>query len=472
MTELDRKIKEVFYEEYVYKDDKIRSLFSGYSLPSFIKDWILRRFLDPETDEIKESALLSFLETYVPQEGDKVKGWLISHEGKSKKFLSRIIVQPDVKSGELRFSIPELGIRFSETLIPKYLVRSYPSLAGGEHWGVVELTYVREEKKGYIELTDFKPFKPYKVNLDFFVHAREHFSLEEWVDLLLRSMEYNPEGFDSFEQKLYFLLRLLVFVEPNLNLVELAPKGTGKSYVFGNLSKYGWLVSGGFVSRAKLFFDISRNTPGLVERYDFIALDEIQTIRFSDPDEIRGALKSYLENGTFTVGNYRGTGLAGFILLGNIPLDSEGKPLNSLYFEELPDVFKESALIDRFHGFIKGWKLPRMHEGMKVRGYALNVEYFSDVLHLLRKRGEYRAFLEEKVKVKGKADTRDKKAILKIASALLKVLYPNVLQNPPSDREVEKYCLEPAKELRRTIKEQLSLLDSEFKPEIPIMCIF
>jgi len=205
--------------------------------------------------------------------------------------------------------------------------------------------------------------------------------------------------------------------------------------------------------------------------YDFIAVDEVQTIRFSDPDEIRGALKSYLENGTFTVGNYRGTGLAGFVLLGNIPLDSQGKPLNPIYFEELPEVFKESALIDRFHGFIKGWKLPRMHEGMKVKGYALNVEYFSDVLHLLRKRGEYRVFFEEKVKVKGKADTRDKKAVLKIASALLKLLYPNLLQSPPSDREAEKYCLEPAKELRRTIKEQLSLLDPEFKPEIPVMYI-
>jgi len=199
MTELDRKIKEIFYEEYVYKDDRVRSLFSGFSLPSFIKDWILKKFLDPETDEIKESSLLTFLETYVPQEGDKIKGWLISHEGKSKKFLSRIIVQPDVKSGELRFSVPELGIRFSETLIPKYLVRNNPSLAGGEHWGVVELTYVKEEKKGYIELTEFKPFKPYKVNLDYFIKAREHFSLEEWVDLLLRSMEYNPEGFKDFE---------------------------------------------------------------------------------------------------------------------------------------------------------------------------------------------------------------------------------------------------------------------------------
>jgi ATP-dependent Lon protease len=469
MTELDRKIKDIFYEEYVYKDDKVRSLFSGLSLPSFIKDWILRRFLDPETDEINESALLSFLETYVPHEGDTVKGWLISNKGKSKKFLSRIIVQPDVKSGEFRFSVPELGIKSSETLIPKYLIRNYPPLAGGEHWGVLELTYVRDDRKGYIELTNFKPFKPYKVNLNFFIRARKQFSLEEWIDLLIRSMEYNPKGFDSFEQKFYFLLRLLIFVEPNLNLIELAPKGTGKSYVFGNLSKYGWLISGGFVSRAKLFFDISKNLPGLVERYDFIALDEIQTVRFSNPDEIRGALKSYLENGTFSVGNYRGTGLAGFVLLGNIPLDSKGNPLNPIYFEELPEVFRESALLDRFHGFIKGWKLPRMHEGMKVRGYTLNVEYFSDILHLLRKRGEYRAFLEEKVKVKGKTDTRDKKAILKIASALFKLLYPNALEERPSNKEIEKYCLEPAKELRQTIKEQLSLLDAEFKPEIPIM---
>jgi len=471
MDTLDKKIKEIFYDEYVYKDDKVRSIFSGFSLPSFIKDWLLKKFLDPETDEIDETGISRFLETYIPTDGEKLKGYLISNPGRSRKILSRVIIQPDVKSGEIRFAIPDLKIKFSDTLVPGYLVKIHPELAGGELWGVLELAYEKEERRGYIKLIDFKPFKPYKVDLDFFVEARNEFSLEEWVNLLIRSMEYNPAGFEDFNQKLHFLLRLIVFVEPNANLIELAPKGTGKSYVFGNLSKYGWLISGGFISRAKLFYDMSKNTPGLVERYDFIAIDEIQTIRFSDEEEIKGALKSYLENGTFTVGNYRGVANAGFILLGNIPLNSKNEPISSLYFRELPSVFQEPALIDRIHGFIKGWKLPRMHEGMKVRGYTLNVEYFTDVLHQLRKKGEFALFLEDRIETSGKVDTRDKKAIIKLASALLKILFPNALTNPPSKYELEKYCLEPAKRLRKIVREQLSYIDEEYSPEIPTIYI-
>jgi ATP-dependent Lon protease len=156
-------------------------------------------------------------------------------------------------------------------------------------------------------------------------------------------------------------------------MIELAPKGTGKSYTFNNLSKYGWVISGGVVSRAKLFYDIARATPGIIKRYDFVALDEISSIKFSDPAELQGALKNYLESRTFAIADYRDNSDAGFILLGNLPLTKDRKPLHNKYFVNLPKFFQDSALLDRFHGFIEGWKLPRMREDLKLRGYALNV---------------------------------------------------------------------------------------------------
>ena len=281
-------------------------------------------------------------------------------------------------------------------------------------------------------------------------------------------MEYNPDGFESFSQKLLFISRLLVFVEPNLNIIELAPKGTGKSYIFGNLSKYGWLVSGGIVSRAKLLYDVARGTPGIITRYGFVALDEIETIKFSDESELQGALKNYLESGNFSIANYKGVSSAGFILLGNIPLSSYKKPIHNKYFRDLPTSFQSSALLDRFHGFIEGWKLPRIKENLKIKGYALNVEYFSEILNTLRIVPDFSSITTQLLDIPKTADTRDTNAITKLCAGYLKLLFPHVKDvDDINKRDFEEYCLKPAKEKRSIIRKQISLMDSEFDENLP-----
>lgn len=462
---LDRKIRDVFPDESVYKDDDIRAIFGeSRKLPSFIKDWLIKRF--SEDDRIDKEGILEFLDKYMPQR-DTILMELIKERFRSIKVLSRILVKPDIKSGEIRFSLPDLGIKEEEGIIDKTIVDKGIIKSSGEWWGVCEIVYIKEDKKqGYIKLKDFKPFKPYEVDLSYYIDARREFSTEEWIDLLVRSMEFNPEHL-TLDQKLTLLCRLSVFVEPNLNLIELAPKGTGKSYVFSNLSKYGLLISGGSVSRAKLFYNKLTKEVGAITKYDFIALDEVQTISFSDPEEMKGILKSYLENGRFSLENYRGEASAGMVLLGNIPLGKDRLPLSENYFEHLPEVFRETALLDRFHGFIEGWKLPRFHEGLKVRGYALNVEYFSDILHMLRDRGEYASYLMDILSIPQKADTRDKKAILKITTALLKLIFPNAPNVGASKADIQTYCLNIAKNLRRTIKQQLHIMDKEYSSDIP-----
>lgn len=144
-------------------------------------------------------------------------------------------------------------------------------------------------------MVDYKPFKPYKsVDINYLREARKSFSTDEWIDLLLSAMEYDADSFENMHQKIEFLTRLFIFVEPRLNVVELAPKGTGKSYVFGNLSKYGWLVSGGKVTRAKLFYDKQKQQNGIIKNHDFTVFDEIQTIIFKSHQRFKLPLNPIL----------------------------------------------------------------------------------------------------------------------------------------------------------------------------------
>lgn len=468
MKEFGEKIKKIFPEESVFKSSEKYSIFSGHTLPSFVKDWLVKKYTD-EHGDLDEDALKIFLSEHIAHKESNLKGSLIN-DYKETIILARILIEPDIKSGVLRFSIPDVGIKLNEGQIPQHIANKFQELKGGEVWGVVELVYNPPDGKykGTIEIVDFKSFKPYEVDIEYFRDKRKEFTLMEWIDLLIRSMEYNPDGFESISQKLLFISRLLVFVEPNLNLIELAPKGTGKSYVFNNLSKYGWVVSGGVVSRAKLLYDVARETPGIITRYDFVALDEIETIKFTDESELLGALKNYLESGNFAVANFRGVSSAGFMILGNIPLTNDKKPVHKNYFMNLHRFLQDSALLDRFHGFTEGWKLPRMREDLKVKGYALNVEYFSEILSILRSIPDFSSLANQLLDVPVNADTRDTKAIFKISTGYLKLLFPHVTSiDEISNDDFERFCLKPAMDMRKIIKKQISLIDSEFNENLP-----
>lgn len=467
MNYLDEKIKETFPGESVYNTPKNYSVFSGTNIPSFVKDYLIHKYTD-KNGKLDKDGLLDFIEQHVPKKKGQIQKRMIS-EKKTFKLLTRLIIEPDIKAGVLRFEIPEMGIKKSNTLIPAWLVKKHRELNNDEVWGIVDLCLMESDSGGNrIEITDFKPFKPYDTDLEYYKSRRKEYSLDDWIDLLIRSMEYNPIGFESLSQKLLFISRLLVFVESNLNLVELAPKGTGKSFVFSNLSKYGWIISGGVITRAKLFYDVGRRTPGLIMRYDYIAMDEVQTIKFSSPSEVAAGLKTYLESGKFTVANYGDSSTASFILLGNIKLDSNKEPINRKYFIHLPPIFNESALLDRFHGFIEGWKLPRIHEDLIVNGYTLNVEYFSEIMHSLRTQPNYRVIVDELLDIPNKADTRDTNAIRKICTGFLKLLFPHIEHsNEISKEEFELYCLNPSMKMRKIIREQIHQLDLEYLPDIP-----
>ena len=471
MTEAIQKLRDNFSEMAVYKDLQNTNSLSALALPSFTRDWLLQRFED-EDGQFDQQQLVDFVRKFIP----KRESWLgiksrIVKEYERVKMLAKIAVDIHVGKGEVAFTLPDFGLSSSETIIEDDVWRECGSqlVNGRETWGMIELGYrppddeARPKIPGKIRLLSFRNFCPYEIDLEAYKDIRREFSTAEWIDLVLGAVDYNASGYADEEQKLTMLTRLLPFGEKRLNLIELAPKGTGKSYLFGKVSRFGWLSNGGVMSRAKLFYDISRRQEGLVSGHDFITLDEVQTISFTDAEEMRGALKGYLEQGDFKVGNYAGVADAGMILCGNIDVDVMEKDGIANMFDELPDVFRESALIDRFHGFIKGWNIPRMNENLKVCGWALNSEYFCSILHELRSDASYRAVVDECIVVPPKSDTRDTEAVKRIATAYLKLLFPNVRSaGDIPERDFRRYCLRRATQMRATIKWQMGLIDREF----------
>ncbi|HWQ71751.1 MAG TPA: BREX system Lon protease-like protein BrxL [Desulfitobacteriaceae bacterium] len=471
------KLRNCFDEMVVYKDLKKSNFFSSLSLPSFMRDWLLKRFAD-ENGSFEPAELAEFVKTYLPRKDDwtAIKNRIIK-DNERVKFLAKISADIDIKTGEVSFSLPDFGLTGKQTIIEDIVWDACKDdlVKGRETWGMIEIAYRHPDDvrklPGKIKLTNFKAFCPYSIDLEYYKDARKEFATAEWIDVLLGAVDYNAAGYQGDEEKkLTVLTRLLPFVEKRLNLIELAPKGTGKSYLFGRVSRFGWLSSGGVMSRAKMFYDISKRTEGLVAGNDFITLDEVQTISFTDVDEMRAAMKGYLESGIYTVGNYEGTADAGVILCGNIRKETMDNDGYTNMFEELPSVFHESALIERFHGFIKGWNIPRMNDDLKISGWALNSEYFCSIMHELRSDMTYRAIVDQLVEVPEAADTRDTEAVKRIATAYLKLLFPCVrTAQDISATEFTRYCLRRARMMRDIIKLQLGILDSEYRgKDVPL----
>lgn len=467
--EITDKVQQYFQGIAIYKDpNSTDSLFAGRNLPSFVKDFLLRKYL--RGTEVDRGGLTSFLDKVIPTQASSVKDRLSA--GEEVTLLTRFIIYIDLVKGIRRFSIPDMGIKLNEGQIPEHIYRQHQGeLVDGEKWGIVKLCVMidADGKKYHVEMLDFKPFKPFKtVDVAAIREARQAFSTEEWVDLILSAMEYEPDAFESMHQKMEFLTRLFIFVEPRLNVIELAPKGTGKSYVFGNLSKYGWLVSGGKVTRAKLFYDKTRQQNGIIKNHDFTVFDEIQTITFQEPAEIQAALKSYLESGKTTIDNNEFSSECGLMLMGNIPLNAQKQPMSSRYFDALPQNFRESALLDRFHCFIEGWYLPRINKSMIYKGWTINIEYFSEIMHSLRTENRYGLLFDQLVGYQKDADMRDFKAVKRIATAAMKLFFPHWKTfEDVNIEEFDLYCLQPALRRRGIIKIQCHNIDPEFKTNMP-----
>ena len=273
-------------------------------------------------------------------------------------------------------------------------------------------------------------------------------------------MGFNPEIYNE-TQKCVLMTRLLPMVESRVNLIELAPKGTGKSFVYGNVSRYARVVGGGKISPAVLFHNNATNTPGIITRYDAVVLDEAQSIQGDAKGELVAGLKVYLESGKFSRGNTEAVAEAGFVMLANITLDENHRPVyqEKGLFGEIPNFLQETAFVDRLHGIIPGWFMPRVSKETPSQSFGFKGDFFSEVLHDLRGEPQYTDYVNINMKLKNCNDMRDKKAITRLAAAYLKLIFPNL---ELSREEFNRYCVQPSVELRQRVRDELHKMDREY----------
>jgi ATP-dependent Lon protease len=289
--------------------------------------------------------------------------------------------------------------------------------------------------------------------------------------MLVSSCQFNPEV-HTLPQKILLLSRIIPLLQPRVNQAELAPKGTGKSFVFDNISRYAAVIPGGKLSAPTLFYNSASKQLGLIPRYDVVVVDEVQKIHTDTAGEAMAALKMYMESGRYrrATGDM-GTSEAGFIILGNITIGPDRRPLYETngIFKELPSSLQESAFVDRIHGLLEGWFMPRITKNTPSKSIGFKGDFFSEVLHELRSDLKFADYVSHSMRLPECEDMRDNKAIARLAEGFLKLLFPDL---QVSDEEFIEYCVNPAVRMRQQIRDDLAKLDQEYqwvtiKSELP-----
>ena len=377
--------------------------------------------------------------------------------GKTVKVLTPVQVEVVLKNGQLVRVARLRLLGLDEAQIATSIIDANKDLLRQGMWGITELA----DLETGITVIGFKPMQA-SLNIELFKEARREFTLDEWRSLTLISMGYAPEAYPP-DQQTWLLSRLLPLVQKNTHLMELAPKATGKSYLFENISPKVRLVSGGNVSPAVLFVNNASGQWGLLARFSVVVLDEVQTLRFEKPEEIVGGLKGYLANGTLTRGGtYQSASDCSLVLLANIMLDSDQQPLSQdNLVGELPMFLQETAFLDRFSGIIPGWKVRKLGPDCFANTVGLKADFFGDAMLALRDDLTLDQACRARVRLGGERPyARNENAVKSLASGLAKILFPH---GEVSREDLDHYCVQPAVEMRQNIWDQLYRLDAEYR---------
>lgn len=455
---LDEKVSRVYGNLAIDKRRLPQSQLSKRGIPAYVAEWVIDSIIpgkgsltDSEKKYVQEWAAEK-----IPGAGEqKVIKWRLS-QGETVKVLTPVETEVRLRKmgSETVAHLRLLGLE--GVGIPDETLEEYPALLRQGMWGVTEVVYTTEGPA----ITGFRPMQA-SLNIDVYKRTRQQFTLGEWRSLLVTSMGYNPETFTESEQ-LILLMRLLPLVQKNMHLMELAPKGTGKSYLFENISPKVRLISGGNVSPAVLFVNNSTKQWGLLARFSVVVLDEVQTLKFQEPEEIIGGLKGYLANGRLSRGGLmEAASDCGLVLLANILLDERQRPVHDLLVDELPDFLRETAFLDRMRGIIPGWKTQKLSSNSFASSVGLKADFFGDALLALRDDLACDQYVKQHVNLTGeKPYKRNEEAIHSIASGLMKILFPD---GEVSTADFGMYCVQPAIEMRQLIWDQLYKLDSEYR---------
>ena len=465
MRPFESKARDYYGEVVINKGLMAKAGFGARAIPVYVGEWIISQFVDKDDlSEESRQEIVKIVTNYLPQKADKNIILNRLKEQEEVQILDDFRVNVNLEKNVHELSIPVLDV--NKGLIQKGLVDENPMLLKTGMWGIGTLRYVppdgEEVMKGQIWMVDFKPFQTPGVDLDYYKECRKYFSLEEWIDLLVSSCQFNPEV-HTLPQKMLLLSRIIPLVQPRVNQAELAPKGTGKSFVFDNISRYAAVIPGGKLSAPTLFYNSATKQLGLIPRYDVVVVDEVQKIHTDSAGEAMAALKMYLESGRYrrATGDM-GTAEAGFIILGNITIGPDRRPLYETngIFKELPSSLQESAFVDRIHGLLEGWFMPRITKHTPSKSIGFKGDFFSEVLHELRSDLRFSDYVSHSMRLPECDDMRDNKAIARLAEGFLKLLFPDL---QVSEEEFIEFCVNPAVRMRQNIRDELAKLDQEYR---------
>jgi len=457
------KILEIFPKEYII-DKKISVKFG--QIPSFVSDYLVSQLVDsenPQTGILKIQKLLE--ENYAESSKKELIKSRIKEIGRYN-LLGHLQVRLDQNKDDYFATISSLednNIRIHRTVLEKF----GDKLLSEGCFGNIVVAYDPNtliKKKNYpFVIIDFVPLSITQINLDEYIEKRKLFSTEEWIDLLINSIGFNPERLTQ-EQKLLYICRLILFVESNVNLIELGPVATSKTHFFRNLSQYGLVLSGSNPTIASLFYNKLRRSPGVICYKDFLAFDEISSVSFNN-EELINTLKDYLNSGKFSRDKTELSSSCGVILLGNIDCDLkiyEPKNTYQHLFVPLPiKIRNDRAFLDRFHGYLPGWKLPQISVSSLSQDYAFASDYLSEIFHRLRDKN-YSYVLNSKIQFL-ETGFRNQIALTKLASGLLKIIFPHRTIETILNEELE-LIMNLSISLRQRILDQLKIISpGEFK---------
>jgi len=460
MTDLDKKLNRYYPGKVVRKD--LTKLVKGNAIvPTYVLEYLLGQYCatdDEETiNEGVERVKKIIADHFVHRDESQAIKSNIREKG-SHRIIDKVSVRLNEDKDIYEASFANLGLK--NVGINSRIVTTHKKLLSGGVWCIITLGYEYSEEKGVSPwvIENLKPIQIANIDLEEFKNARKHFSKDDWINSLMHSIGLNPEEF-SDRSKLLQLTRLVPFAENNYNLIELGPKGTGKSHIYSEMSPHGILISGGEVTKAKLFVD---NRPsgdiGLVGYWDVVAYDEFAGKGKKADRGLVDIMKNYMANKSFSRGTEVYGASASMTFVGNTDHAVPYMVKQSDLFDALPSQYYDTAFLDRLHGYIPGWEIQKLRNEMFTTDYGFIVDYLAEILKELRKEDNTQAY-KTYFELSDSITTRDRDSISKTFSGLLKVIYPHGEYTEPEAKEL----LDIAIENRMRVKQQLIKMDETFE---------
>ncbi|MCP4752430.1 MAG: BREX system Lon protease-like protein BrxL [Proteobacteria bacterium] len=455
LDHIDRLAASVL-EGYLVRKDLVRTFSRQFPVPTYVVEFLLGRYCaSTDAEEIEEGLEIvqRQLKSRTVKAGEEELFKARAREKGEVKIIELISARLDAKTDSYLATLPSL--RLNDVRISPDLVNTHERMLTGGFYAEITLGYdasIAQEKNGRpfgIEgLREIQLSK--REVLEVLSEARLSFSSDEWKTFLLRSIGINSDNLSEREVNSFFI-RMIPFVERNYNLVELGPRGTGKSHLFQQVSPYAHLVSGGKATVAKMFVNNANGQRGLVCQYDVVCFDEISGISFDKKDGIN-IMKGYMESGEFSRGKESIRADGSLVMVGNFDVDVEHQQRIGHLFGPLPDEMRDdTAFMDRIHTYLPGWDVPKIGKEILTDHFGLVSDFWSECMSRLRQESRI-SVLQNRVHFGGALSGRDINAVNKTVSGLLKLLYPGQDQ-AVSDEDLE-WAVRIALESRRRVKEQ------------------